>query len=74
MISVGNVRMIISRMRRNHTTPLLLLMLVEASTATGSASVAPIMEPMMDILMVSSSAPISFEVLAASSGFHKPRK
>ena len=74
MISVGSVRMIISSMRSAHTTGLVLLIFVEHSTATGSASVAPMKEPMMDILMVSVSAFISFMVLARSASTQNPLK
>ena len=59
MTSVGSVRMMFSRKRQRETTRPFLLMLVEATTAKGRASVAPSTEPRMDILMVSSSGPMT---------------
>ena len=53
MTSVGSVRTMLSTTRNTATTPRLLLMLVEASTAKGSASVLPSTEPITDILIVS---------------------
>ena len=57
---VGSVRITISTIRWAQTTTPLRLMLVEAMTETGSASVAPMTEPRMDILMVSSSGSTTF--------------
>ena len=57
--SVGRVRIRFNRKRHRATTMPLRLMLVEETTAKGRASVAPSTEPRMDILMVSTSGPIT---------------
>ena len=60
MISVGSVRISPRIKRMTETTALFRMMLDDARIPKGSASRHPVMEPRMDILIVSSSGPVTF--------------